>query len=208
MVGKCSNSRSTECNRQIREDDWCSKYQKWGVLQSALAIKEQKKESERILKEIQQQKVETESRTSRPLTDEERKEIHARWALEEQKESERKKQEAISAQRAKINRSPIVAGVIGAILSLVAFLLGWIPYWVWDQKRASCKDNLETMFKWGHSMNEPIMQELYADGLHAKEMRDSSIWVPFVLLGVGVVVTFITMILLAKSKTKRIKKVG
>lgn len=75
--GKCSNNRSTNCNHEIFEDDWCSKYQKWGVLQSALAIEEQKKESQRILNELceEQQAVETSSYSSRSITPQERAEI-------------------------------------------------------------------------------------------------------------------------------------
>lgn len=34
--GTCSNKRSNYYNKKIGEKDWCSKYQKWGVLQSAL----------------------------------------------------------------------------------------------------------------------------------------------------------------------------
>ena len=46
--GTCSNKRSDKNGREVNEDGWCSRYQKWGVLQSALAVEAQKRESERI----------------------------------------------------------------------------------------------------------------------------------------------------------------
>ena len=46
--GTCSNKRSDKNGREVNEDGWCSRYQKWGVLQSALAVEAQKKESQRI----------------------------------------------------------------------------------------------------------------------------------------------------------------
>ena len=42
--GTCSNKRSDKYNREVYEDGCCSRYQKWGVLQSALAVEAQKRE--------------------------------------------------------------------------------------------------------------------------------------------------------------------
>ena len=39
--GTCSNQRSSYCGKAVRENDWCGKYQKWGVLQSALVRQQQ-----------------------------------------------------------------------------------------------------------------------------------------------------------------------
>lgn len=204
--GKCSNNRSTNCNHEIFEDDWCSKYQKWGVLQSALAIEEQKKESQRILNELrkEQQAVETSSYSSQSITPQERAEIHARWEEQERQKQAERKQRETAAQQAKINRSPIIAGIVGGIITLFAFISGWIPYWYWDYQRSICKSNLETMYSLGHTMSEPYMQQLYSEGLHAKEMRDSAIWIPFVILAVGIVLTIIVVFLINKSKPKRL----
>lgn len=144
---------------------------------------------------------------SEPLTEQERVEIHARWEELEHQGQTKRKQRAISVQQSKvnkINRSPVIAGVVAGIITLFLFLLGWIPYWVWDYRRAACKSSLEQMFEWGHTMNEPVMQELYADGLHAKEMRNSVIWIPFVILAIGIVATIVVVVLVNKSKPKRL----
>lgn len=53
--GICSNNRSSNNGKSIYEDNWCSKYQKWGVLLSAIAREEEKKRL------AQQQKQQTQS---------------------------------------------------------------------------------------------------------------------------------------------------
>lgn len=209
IKGKCSNNRSTNYNHEIFEDDWCYKYQKWCALQSALAIEEQKKESQQILNELrkEQQAVETSSYSSQSITPQERAEMHARWEEQEKQEQAERKQKELAIKEAeirRIKRSPIIVGIVGGIITLIAFLLGWIPYWYWDYQRSICKSNLEAMFSLGHTMSEPYMQQLYSEGLHAKEMRDSVVWIPFVILAVGIVLTIIVVFLINKSKPKRL----
>lgn len=206
--GKCSNAKSSKFNCTISEDGWCYKYQKWGVLQSALAIEEQKKESERILNQIKkEQQVNTVSHTSHTLTDEEREEIRASIEEDERKEQLARKQRAISIQQAKINKirkSPIIAGIVGGIITLAIFLLGWTPYWHWDIRYIFNKKSIEQMLEWGHKMDEASMQELQVDMLHAEEMRNSVIWIPFVILAIGIAITTVVVILKNKSKPIRL----
>lgn len=49
--GTCSNKRSDKYNHEVYENEWCWKYQKWGVLQSALTMEEQKREAQRLKNE-------------------------------------------------------------------------------------------------------------------------------------------------------------
>ena len=49
--GLCNNPRSSNYNKQISESGWCWKYQKWGVLQSAIA----RKEDERIQAQVERE---------------------------------------------------------------------------------------------------------------------------------------------------------
>lgn len=179
--GKCSNNRSINCNHEIFEDDWCSKYQKWGVLQSALAVEEQKKESQHILNELrkEQQAVETSSYSSQSITPQERAEMHARWEEQEKQEQAERKQKELTIKEAKIKRikrSPIIAGIAGGIITLIVFLLGWIPYWYWDYQRLICKSNLETMFRLGEIHHgeeaERMISELYDERKEALEKKN------------------------------------
>ncbi len=113
--------------------------------------------------------------------------------------------ESKEKQIRKIQRSPIVTLVVGSIITLVAFLLGWIPYWYWDIRLTSDRNSLSQLLEWGHSMQETYLQELYMDGLYSKDMRNSCIWIPFVILAVGITVTTILAILKNKSKSKRLE---
>ena len=209
--GKCTNKRSSDFNRDVDENRWCSKYQKWGVLQSTLAIEEQKKETQRVMNELR--KKEQESRLSssyepeRELTPVETAEIERdrelrriRAEQEEKERLEREKQAKINA----IKRSPIVAGIVGGALTLLAFLLGWIPYWYWDTQRKNAIFAIEQLEELGHNPNEAIIQEFYQDGIHAKEMRDSVNWIPFVILVLGVFVTVTITIFVNKKKNSKL----
>ena len=211
VKGKCSNNRSTDCNHEIFEDSWCSEYQKWGVLQSALAVEEQKKESQRIISELnkQQQEAEATSHPSRTLSPQERAELDARWEEYEKQEKIRAKQKAISTQQAKINKiekSPIIAAIISGIISLIAFLLGWIPYWYFDRLLTTTREKILWYEKMGYDPNSDTIVFLYNQGLQAKQSRDSVLWIPFVILGIGIVATVTIVILVNKTKHKRLIK--
>jgi len=153
--------------------------------------------------------VEEESTPTRKLTQKEKEENEAQRRIYEKEFIEKQKQKELTIKEAKIrriNRSPITAGIVGGIITLIAFLLGWIPYWYWNYQRSIYKSNLETMYSLGHTMSEQYMQELYLEGLHAKEMKDSVIWIPLVILAVGIVLTIVVVVLKRKSKEKRLKE--
>ena len=207
--GKCTNERSNYRNKDISEDGYCSRYQKWGVIQSALAMKEQKQEAQRIINEIkkEKEKAEESSYISKPLTAEERRELELRQIKYEKELKERKKQEKIANQQAKINsinKSPTTAGIVSTVISIFAFLFAWIPYWYFDARRAAAKSTLDELFKLGHTMEEPIMQEMYLNGLHAKEARNSVIWIPFVIFAIGIVVTIAVINHYKKTKPSKL----
>ena len=211
--GKCTNKRSSEFNRDVDENRWCSKYQKWGVLQSVLAIEEQKKETQRVMNELRKQEQESRmssySEPERELTPAERAEIERdrelrriRAEQEEKERLEREKQAKINA----IRRSPIVSGIVGGVVTLMAFLIGWTPYWYWDSRLKSIREMILFLKDAGHDPNEAIVIELYQDGLHAKEMRNSVVWIPFVLLVVGIAITIAVTIYVNKKKVARLKE--
>lgn len=202
VKGKCSNNRSTNCNHEVFEDGWCAKYQKWGILQSAISIEEQKKESQRILNEFHKEQQSNLSYESRNIdTAQEKLDREKEW----KEYKHRLEVESKEKQIRKIQQSPIVTLVVGSIITLLAFLLGWIPYWYWDIRLSSDRNSLSQLLEWGHSMQETYLQELYTDGLYSKDMRNSCIWIPFVILAVGIAVTTILVILNNKSKPKRLK---
>lgn len=202
--GKCTNKRSSEFNRDVDENRWCSKYQKWGVLQSAIAIEEQKKETQRIKNELTRQQQSSgglsESQYS-SLSHIDRTAINIDYEAEKQRIEERRKAKELR----KIKNSPIVGGIVSSAITLFAFLLGWIPYWYWNYKLKNDRSMIEQLAEWGHDPNEAVVVELYNDGLHAKEVRDSVIWIPFVILLIGIGITVLLVILLKKEKNKTLQ---
>lgn len=156
-------------------------------------------------------KVETQEITiqSKPLTEQERAELDARWEEYEKQEKIRAKQKAISTQQAKINKiekSPIIAAIISGIISLIAFLLGWIPYWYFDRLLTTTREKILWYEKTGYDPNSDTIVFLYNQGLQAKQSRDSVLWIPFVILGIGIVATVTIVILVNKTKHKRLIK--
>lgn len=118
--GTCSNKRSDKYNREVYEDGWCSRYQKWGVLQSALVMEEQKREAQRLeneqrreMQRIQEEndRREREMERERRRLEEERKKLeYERWyaslspeerAEEDARIAEEKRREAERIEQAK-----------------------------------------------------------------------------------------------------------
>lgn len=82
--GTCSCKRSSHFNKSVSESSWCSKYQKWGVIASALA----KKENDEIARKqkLENQKLEREMQEERERTERERRELEReRYALEQER---------------------------------------------------------------------------------------------------------------------------
>ena len=140
------------------------------------------------------------STTHRVLTDEERAEREAMRLAREIEYKNREKERKINDKQKeikKIQSAPIKNGIIVSVLSLVGFLLGWIPHWVALAKAKASQNQLQMWIDLGHSKSDPFAKELIADIDKYTKQANSVIWIPFVLLLVGVVVT---IIIIVKSK--------
>ena len=122
--GVCNNPRSNNYNKQVSENGWCWKYQKWGVLQSAIAREEDKRIQEQAEREQRQfyeqqerenQRQQEALRAERFRLEEERKRLeYERWynsltpekrkQEDDRKEQERLKAEELRKQREEENR--------------------------------------------------------------------------------------------------------
>ena len=117
--------------------------------------------------------------------------------------------EAIQKQGKKVKRiykSVQTAIVLSILFSLLAFLFGWIPYWFWDRKRSQSEWAIQQMYEFGHDDNNKYVQEFYADRAHEIEMRDSVLWIPFVVLAVGIIVSFVLIVVVRKRKEQLLSK--
>ena len=68
--GVCGCSRGPDSKKRVNEDHWCSKYQKWGVLEAYLAnerYKEQQRLEERRIQEERRKAIEAQERQERQL---------------------------------------------------------------------------------------------------------------------------------------------
>ena len=132
------------------------------------------------------------------MTPEEKKK-HREDALFQQKLNEYEMlQWRINKQERYIKRLPnswIKTVVIGVILSLVAFLIGWTPYWVFKGFENASRTSLNDWIELGHSENDSFALELKADAARYAETADSLIWIPFVALVIAIVLTILLVIL-------------
>ena len=158
----------------------------------------------------QNQIVLTESRRDEPSPEEKERARELRKQRAELLEKQRRDKEIIKLglKLKKIKNSHITASIIGGVLTLFAFLFGWIPYWKWDHAKKGNEWAVEEMIEFGHKMSEPAVQEFQNDANYALEMRNNVVWIPFVILTIGIVVTIIAIILVKKSQPKRIADVN
>ena len=70
--GTCSNKRSSKYNQPVYEEGWCSRYQKWGILVSSLAMEEQKRETQRLENEQRREMARIEAENERQRREMER----------------------------------------------------------------------------------------------------------------------------------------
>lgn len=88
--GTCSNKRSSNFGKTVRENEWCSKYQKWGVLQSALARQELQRQQQ--IQEQQQAMVLRET-TKRRRQEQQEYEHRERHLAEERRQIEEERKQ-------------------------------------------------------------------------------------------------------------------
>ena len=118
--GVCTNQKNfLHKNQKVQSSSWCSCYQKWSVLQSAIAMQEQKKEQEQAERgqrqaferqERENQRQQEELRAERIRLEAERKRLeYERWynslsEEEREQEDERKEQERLKAEELRKKR--------------------------------------------------------------------------------------------------------
>lgn len=105
----------------------------------------------------------------------------------------------------KIRKAPVKALVIGVLLSLVVFLLGWIPYWAHNGSLKSIREQIEWYQKMGYDPSSEIVQEAYRKGLSVKASRDGCLCIPFILLGVAIIITIIVFVHKKNQANEKIK---
>ena len=145
---------------------------------------------------------------TRELTPEEREERRLRRMAEEA-ELERNRKERVAAkekQISKAKKAPIRNAILSGVLSLVAFFFGWIPHWVGLAKTNASKNALDMWIELGHSKTDSYGQELVADIERYSNEASSVLWVPFVILAIGIVILALVFIFSKKNVPAKVAK--
>jgi len=227
--GRCACKRSSNFDKKVSDNNWCSKYQKWGVLESALALEEQKREAKKIEAEQREQarRIEEENERQRREIERENRRLErerylASLSPEEREAFLKKEQEEAEAMRlaAELLRKeriltdkkreleackkpPIKALIIGSIISIAAFILGWSPYWYFNSALKDIIREIEYCESQGIDPSSARVQYLYQQGLAVKSARNGVVWIPFVILVIGIVITII--VFMTKKKNRGVR---
>lgn len=222
--GTCSCKYSHNSGKKVSENDWCSRFQKWGVLQSYLATETNKREQERIARQQQQifdeqQQKEIEKEHNR-VEDERRQLEHEKWLAslspEERSSYEANKKQAYSQLMEeirqknieeekqkiqndilKIKRTPMINFLKRTTVIAVTFLLGWIPYWIAIFFKNNNEMALDFWKNTGHSETDAQGQTIVENIARYNAIAIGTIWIPFVILAIGIV---ISVVLYCKAK--------
>jgi hypothetical protein len=146
---------------------------------------------------------------TRELTPEEREERRLRRIAEEAELERQRKERAIVLKEKQIKKaqtSPIRNCILSGIISLVAFFFGWIPHWVGLAKARASRNALDMWIELGHSKTDSYGQELVADIERYSNEANSVLWIPFVILGIGIVISVIVYILSKKKVPQKVVK--
>ena len=146
---------------------------------------------------------------TRELTPEEREERRLRRMAEEAELERNRKERAITAkekQISKAKKAPVKNAILSGILSLVAFFFGWIPHWVGLAKTNASKNALDMWIELGHSKTDSYGQELVADIERYSNEASSVLWIPFVILAIGIAILVIVFILSKKKVPSKVAK--
>ena len=150
-----------------------------------------------------------ESHSSKELSPQEREllleQMRQKEAIQKQKEKleeVEKKAKAVKKAASYHTRATILSGII----SLVVFLLGWVPYWVSLIKAAASNSQLQSWIELGHSENDATGQEFANDIARYTNEANSLLWIPFVVLGIGIIITVLVFILSRKKTQAKVDK--
>lgn len=145
----------------------------------------------------------------RELTSEERENLLEEIRQREEQKKQREKLNVVEHKKKALKKAHIFhirVVITSSIISLIAFLIGFIPYWYNLIAKTATEKTLQEWIELGHSESDKYGQELVADIAKYDSQAASIIWLPFVILGVGIIVTVILFFLAKKRAPSKIEK--
>ena len=141
----------------------------------------------------------SEHHESRAISKEEMAEMERKIAERRAEVARIEKKNKITAKEREIKNSPVRNMIIGYFASLGAFLLGWIPHWVLKAMENSARISLQMWIDLGHSASDSFGQELTAEISQRQAAANGTLWIPFAMLGIGIVIS-IVLFFMSKKK--------
>ena len=166
-------------------------------------------ESKTTFKPKEAPQSQTHSPSTRTITPEEREAYRVERKRREELEKQRAKLDLLKAKgRAceKATKYHIRVTILVAILSAFAFLLSWIPHWIALFKEAASKTMLAEWIDLGHSESDDYAKELAADIIRYHNEAISVVWIPFVVLAIGIGLTVLAFFLARKKTPLKMEK--
>lgn len=136
----------------------------------------------------------SESHESGAISKEEIAEIERKIAERRAEAARIEKKNKIAAKEKeikKIRNSPVRNMIIGYFVSLGVFLLGWTPHWVLKAMENSARYSLQMWIDLGHSASDSYGQELTGEISQRQAAANGTLWIPFVMLGIGIVISIV-----------------
>lgn len=231
--GKCLCEKSSYYNKSVFDEYRCSSYQRWAGIdalifkqEKAKLLKEQKKESERIQREQDalrerewelnwqksaEERREKERAKREQFLDTLTKEEREAFLQHEKEETERKIKDdckktwisTINDEIQRKKRSPIKVAIIGTLVTLVLFLIGWFPYYLYS---ADIEINEKFLKDAMDYADDPVYQHYYQQTQIDKAKQSECIWIPLTILFIGLLITGILCFLKCKKNKIEIEE--
>ena len=154
-------------------------------------------------------KNETYRAPQRELTSEERESLLEEIRQRDELEKQRKILNVVERKKKALKKAYVFhirVAITSGIISLIAFLVGFIPYWYNLIAKAASEKTLQEWIELGHKETDSYGQELVADIAKYDSQAASIIWLPFVILGIGIIVTIFLFFLAKKKVPSKIEK--
>ncbi len=145
----------------------------------------------------------------RELSSEERTLLVEQLHQKEEIRKQREKLDEIENKAKAVKRAAnyyIRITIIVGVLSAVAFLLSWIPHWIFLLLASSNQSMYQGWIDLGHSETDSFAQECLADLEKYIKQANSVLWIPFVVLGIGIIVTIAALLLSRSRVPKKVDK--
>ena len=145
------------------------------------------------------------------LSPEERSLLLEQIKQREEMKKQRNKLDLVEKKAKAVKKAAIYhirMAIISGIISLTAFLLGWVPYWIYSFQAFASKTQLEMWIELGHSETDEIGQECAEAIIRHTQEANSVLWIPFAVLAVGFVVTILVFIMSRNKTQSKVDKVS